>query len=112
MSGAAVADRLPAIPAAMTAVSRGQTPINSTPAQNRFEAALDNDLNTLGGIAALLNLADEIILKAPGGYDVAAAQEKLRQMGAVFGLRLDAETAEERVIMGWDNHLRQFTENN
>jgi hypothetical protein len=32
----------------------------------------------------------------------------LRQLGRVFGLRLDAPEAEARVISGWQEHLTRF----
>jgi cysteinyl-tRNA synthetase len=77
--------------AAMTAVSTGQQTINITPAQKRFVAAMDNDLDTSKGIATLLNLADEILFRAPNDYQIDEAQETLRRMATVFGLRLNRE---------------------
>lgn len=75
--------------AAMTAKSTGQRRLNTTPVRRRFEAALDNDLDTVKAIATLLNLADEILFRAPNDYLIDDGQMALRQMAAVFGLRLD-----------------------
>lgn len=96
--------------AAMTAVSSGETVINTQPAQNRFTAVMDNDLDTSKGIATLLNLADEILFRAPNGYQVDEAKAVLRRLAAIFGLRLDAEQAEAQVIMGWHEHAQLFEE--
>jgi cysteinyl-tRNA synthetase len=86
--------------AAMAAVSRGEKKINITPAQNRFTAAMDNDLDTAKGIATLLNLADEIIFRAPNGYRIDEAQATLERMASVFGLRLDKAVVENHILAG------------
>jgi len=39
---------------------------------------------------------------------VTGAQTILRQLGRVFGLRLDAGAPEPRVLDGWANHLQRF----
>jgi cysteinyl-tRNA synthetase len=98
--------------AALTAVSSGQRPINVAPAQNRFRAAMDNDLDTAKGIATLLNLADEVLFRAPNACQVDEAQAELRRMASVFGLRLDQNGAlfEERSIDGWNKHRQHFEE--
>jgi cysteinyl-tRNA synthetase len=90
--------------AAMKAISTGDRPLNATPAQNRFVAALDNDLDTRKGVATLLNLADEILFRAPNGYSINDAQDALWQMASVFGLRLNRERPEERVASGWADY--------
>jgi cysteinyl-tRNA synthetase len=75
--------------AALKARSTGDQLLNLAPVRKRFEATLDNDLDTVKGIATLLNLADEILFRAPNDYRVDEAQMALRQMAAVFGLHLD-----------------------
>jgi DALR domain len=95
--------------AAMDAIGTGDRSLNTTPARNRFMAALDNDLDTRKGMATLLNLADEILFRAPNGYSIDDAQDALRQMASVFGLRLDTERPEERVVNGWADY-RQHSE--
>lgn len=96
--------------AALTAVSTGQQPINVAPIQKQFMAAMDNDLDTVKGVATLLNLADEILFRASNGYRVDEAQMALRRMASVFGLRLNKDEAEEQVIAGWSEHRQQFVE--
>jgi L-cysteine:1D-myo-inositol 2-amino-2-deoxy-alpha-D-glucopyranoside ligase len=92
--------------AAMTAINSGHKLINVNPAQSRFEAAMDNDLDTSLALASLLNLADEIIFRAESGYRVTEAQAALREMARVFGLRLDE--AEPRVTIGWQTIVKRF----
>lgn len=87
--------------AAMKAISTGDRSLNITPAQNRFAAAMENDLDTRKATATLLNLADEILFRAPNGYLIDGAQDSLRQMSSVLGLRLDGDRPEERVTGGW-----------
>lgn len=87
--------------AAMKAKSTGDQLLNLATVRKRFQAALDNDLDTVKAIATLLNLADEILFRAPNDYRVDEAQMALRQMAAVFGLRLDRELPEGRVVTGW-----------
>lgn len=96
--------------AAMNVRSTGEQPINMTPVQKRFTAVMNNDLDTSKALATLLNLADEILFRAPNGYRVTNAQSDLQHMAAVFGVYLDAETAvPEEMATGW-NHLRQQLE--
>ena len=52
---------------------------------------------TLKRIAALLNLADKILFRAPNGYLLDEVQEVLQHLSAVFGLRLHKETINEGV---------------
>lgn len=70
--------------------------------------ALDSDLDTPAAVAALTQLADDIVTAAAAGQDVAAAQTTLKGLSTIFGLRLDADGPEERVIAGWDEHLKKF----
>lgn len=86
----------------------GQGPVlDPTAAQTAFTQAMDNDLDTPQAITALSQLADDI-LTAAGKETVTPAQGALRMMGRVFGLRLDAETAETRVTQGWNKYLQDF----
>lgn len=94
--------------AAMNAKSTGETPINTVPAENRFAAALDNDLDTVKAIATLLNLADEILFRAPNDYRIDDAQVTLRQMATVFGLSLDKGSPEDRVLTGWHEYQKRI----
>jgi cysteinyl-tRNA synthetase len=82
--------------------------LESGAAQAAFRAAMDDDLNSQGGLKALRSLASEIIDGAQSGRDVRAAQNSLRLLGTVFGLQLDAQAPEERVIAGWNLHQERF----
>jgi cysteinyl-tRNA synthetase len=95
--------------AAVTALG-GEGPtftIPSTPAA--FSEAMDNDLDTPAALQQLEQLAEEIIAAAQAGQNVAAAQATLRQLSQIFGLRLNAQDVEQRVIEGWGEHLERFT---
>ena len=56
-----------------------------------------------------LRLANEILRAAQGGNDVRAAQQMLREMASLFGLRLGATGPEPRVKPGWRTHLKRFS---
>ena len=84
--------------AALSAASTGQQAINITPIQNRFTIAMENDLDTAKGIATLLNLADEVLFRAPNGYLLDGAQAALQRMASVFGLQLAGETIAEQIM--------------
>jgi hypothetical protein len=53
-------------------------------------------------------LAAQLIAAAQAGQNVAAAQAMFRTLGRIFGLRLNDPDAEERVIAGWNEHLKRF----
>ena len=76
-------------------------------AVSRFETEMDDDLNTPGALLALADLASDIRDSAAAGYDVVAVQTTLRMLASIFGLRLDAEKPEMRVVEGWDRHLQR-----
>ena len=71
------------------------------------EAALDDNLNTRQALHALGKLADAIIEGTARGEAVADAQDALRRLGGIFGLRFDGEI-ESRVQGGWQEHYRRF----
>ena len=56
----------------------------------RFEAALDNDLDTPGAVAVLLSLAEHLSTSAASGRATDVAGRKLRDMAGILGLRLDS----------------------
>ena len=56
----------------------------------------------------MLNLADEILFRAPHGYQVQPAQESLRRMASVLGLLLDQERPQEELISAWNRHKERF----
>ena len=82
--------------------------VDPSPAMIVFTEAMDDDLDTSSALAVQERLADEVLVSAGCGKDVREAQERLRAMGRVFGLRMDANTPEERVLTGWAEHLKRF----
>lgn len=83
-------------------------PLEPSTARAAFTAALDDDLDTPAARGVLASLAEEIIAAARAGRDVTQAQGALREMGRVFGLRLDSASPERRVMAGWNEHLKRF----
>ncbi len=92
-----------------TAAGGAAPSLDPSEARSAFVEAMDDDLDTPTALAVLERLADDILEAAKAGRAVAAAQETQRELGGVFGLRLDAEGPEERVVTGWDRHLQRFT---
>jgi L-cysteine:1D-myo-inositol 2-amino-2-deoxy-alpha-D-glucopyranoside ligase len=78
-------------------------------ALSAFTNVMDCDLDTPAATAVQRELAEETLAGAAAGQGVLAAQQALRRMGAVFGLRLDHEGPEPRVVEGWTAHLERFT---
>jgi cysteinyl-tRNA synthetase len=56
--------------------------------RERFIAAMDDDLNTPGGLAVLFDLAREINRARDEGRSIAGAQATLRELAGVLGLAL------------------------
>lgn len=76
-------------------------------AQARLLAALDADLDAPAALAALDDYAAGLLDAGPD-HDRTDAQSVLRRLAAIFGLRLDADQPEARVLSGWDAHLQRF----
>lgn len=94
--------------AVTAAAGQSAPPLDPGPAQAAFTGALNHDLDTPGAISTMNRLAKEIVAAARAGRQVHAAQDALRAMARVFGLRLDAAQPETRVIDGWNIHLKRF----
>ena len=73
-----------------------------------FDDALKQDLDTPTAMSVLTGLANDILVGSENGQTIEAAQGVLRAMAQVFGLRLDAEGPEVRVIEGWSQHIKRF----
>jgi L-cysteine:1D-myo-inositol 2-amino-2-deoxy-alpha-D-glucopyranoside ligase len=76
--------------------------------ETQFRAAMEDNLNSPKAVGILDELAIEVLLAAQGGQDVSPAQHTLRQLSAVFGLRLETDSPEARVRSGWAPHLAKF----
>ena len=73
-----------------------------------FQQCMDADLDTPSAIAVMEDFALEILRASSSGKEVGAAQDALRTMGRVFGLRLDTPGPDKRVELGWEKHLSRF----
>jgi cysteinyl-tRNA synthetase len=69
---------------------------DSSPFQQRFFAAMDEDLNTPRAIAALFDLAREINRAQETGRQVTPAQALLRRLGGLLGLTFQPRTGTEQ----------------
>lgn len=61
-------------------------PLDTGPYQERFLAAMDDDLNTPRALAVLFDLARDLNRARDEGRDVRAAQYSLRRLGGILGL--------------------------
>ncbi len=68
--------------------------VDATPFRAQFEAAMDEDLNTSGAIAALFDLAAAINRGRDAGQRIDAAQGTLLELAGVLGLRLEETEGE------------------
>jgi L-cysteine:1D-myo-inositol 2-amino-2-deoxy-alpha-D-glucopyranoside ligase len=94
---------------AVTSAGGSGPALDVSAVQASFSEAMDDDLDTPVAIGQLEQLAGEIMEAAQAGQNVQTAQATLRTLSQVFGLRLDAPAAEERVSAGWSEHLKRFT---
>jgi cysteinyl-tRNA synthetase len=105
---AAAVLELAAAAAATGAADAPGTPLNTTATTDAFAAAMENDLDTRTALRLLRRLAGAIVEAARSGQRIDAAQNELRRMATVFGLRLGAAEPEPRVVEGWAEHLKRF----
>ncbi len=82
--------------------------LNPASAQAAFAGAMENDLDTATAQQVMTGFAESVLQSAQSGRNVSAAQDALRAMCGVFGLRLDANDPESRVLDGWNAHLSRF----
>lgn len=73
-----------------------------------FQQAMDNDLNTPLAVQVVGQFGAALLSAAREGQEVEQAQRELRKLAQVFGLRLDEDEPEARVIAGWNEHLQRF----
>ncbi len=84
------------------------TSLEPAPGCAAFLDAMEHDLGTTAALLALRELTEDILRGARAGRKVRAAQEALKEMGSVFGLRLGQEGHDSKVAAGWNEHLRRF----
>ena len=75
---------------------------------SEFAQAIEDDLNTPAAIAILRKMAESIVAASKVGGAVAGAQDALRTLGGILGLRLGSGGAEALVVEGWRKHLIRF----
>ncbi|HEY4667798.1 MAG TPA: cysteine--tRNA ligase [Anaerolineales bacterium] len=75
---------------------------------SEFAQAIEQDLNTPAAIAVLRKMAGSIIAASKQGGAVAMAQDTLRRLGGVLGVRLGSAGPEGKVVEGWRKHLTRF----
>jgi cysteinyl-tRNA synthetase len=80
-------------------------PLDTGPYQERFLAAMDDDLNTPRALAVLFDLARDLNRTGDEGKDVRAAQYSLRRLGGILGL-----TFQEPASGGQDQMADQIRE--
>lgn len=85
-----------------------QSEFKGTDFLSKFHTAMEDDLNTPTALNILDLFAENLIKAARIGKNVKAAQQELRQLCSVFGLRLDDTSPEQRVIQGWEDHKKRF----
>lgn len=86
------------------------SPLDPTDGLTSFVSAMGDDLNTPVALLAMERFADAILHAARAGRDVKSAQDTLRTVGRVLGLRMVDGQPEPRVMEGWSQHLQRFTE--
>lgn len=69
--------------------------VDPAPFTEQFVAAMDDDLNTPQGLAAIWDLAHEINRGRDAGHDVKDAQEALQELAGVMGLTLEEREARD-----------------
>ena len=83
------------------------TPLEASWAREKFEQSMEEDLDTVGAINVLVELAEKIVASGREECEIREAQELMQEMGRVFGLQL-GKGVEMRVKEGWGKHLVNF----
>jgi L-cysteine:1D-myo-inositol 2-amino-2-deoxy-alpha-D-glucopyranoside ligase len=105
---AQAAQRVERLRAAVLVSGGNGAPLDPRPAQQQFDEAIAQDLDTPAATLVLDALGEQILAAARAGRQVEAAQKVLRRLSGIFGLRLDREEVEAQVLAGWNRHLERF----
>jgi L-cysteine:1D-myo-inositol 2-amino-2-deoxy-alpha-D-glucopyranoside ligase len=92
---------------AATAASGTGAVFSSEAWKSRFDQAMETDLDTPRAVGIVDDLAVRILVGAARGEDVRSAQDCLRELAGVLGLRLDRQN-EHPTEAAWSVHLRNF----
>jgi L-cysteine:1D-myo-inositol 2-amino-2-deoxy-alpha-D-glucopyranoside ligase len=93
---------------ALATISGQGPPLDPSHAIKAFQRSMDADLDTPTALVVLEDFAHEIQDASSNGKELGAAQDALHTMGRAFGLQLDTEGPEARVLSGWRKHLEGF----
>jgi len=96
------------IGAALKVPSGVEIALSPEPFWNAFVSAMDDDLNTPRAVSILHELAKEIKEASLARRQVLEAQDALRALASVIGMRLDQPQPDSDVIEGWDEHMQKF----
>lgn len=83
-------------------------PLDPEPFRTSFVDAMNDDLDAPLALTHLERLAQAVLRSADEDREVGAAQETLRALGDVFGLRLGASGPDETVEKRWKDYLADF----
>jgi L-cysteine:1D-myo-inositol 2-amino-2-deoxy-alpha-D-glucopyranoside ligase len=75
--------------------------------KERFDRAMQTDLDTPRAIGIIDDLAVRILLHAAAGEDVRPARDCLRELAGVIGLTFDHAPDAENTV-AWSVHLKKF----
>ncbi len=100
-----VADRLKE---AANVPSGGGPALDVSFLESEFVSAMDDNLNSPAAVGVVEDLSARILVASQAGHNVETAQETLRALSRVLGLRLEASSPEPRVLTGWTEHLKKF----
>jgi L-cysteine:1D-myo-inositol 2-amino-2-deoxy-alpha-D-glucopyranoside ligase len=75
--------------------------------KERFDRAMETDLDTPRAIGIIDDLAVRILLHAAAGEDVRPARDCLRELAGVIGLTFDHAPDAENTV-AWSVHLKKF----
>jgi L-cysteine:1D-myo-inositol 2-amino-2-deoxy-alpha-D-glucopyranoside ligase len=92
---------------ALAAQGGDGVPVPVARSVSEFEAAMDDNLATSRALDVLDGMALAIQRAAAANRNVSGAQQTLRKLSSVFGLRLGS-AIELRVQQGWDAHYQRF----
>jgi L-cysteine:1D-myo-inositol 2-amino-2-deoxy-alpha-D-glucopyranoside ligase len=87
----------------------GDRPVlESEPFWARFAHDMEEDLDTPQAIDVIMDLAAEIQEASLVNRDLKEAQDALRSMCGVLGLRLDKSDVDDDVTTGWGRYIEKF----
>jgi cysteinyl-tRNA synthetase len=81
---------------------------DATSARGAFINAMEDDLDTPRAVDILKDLASRAEEAIRVGKDAREAQQDLRAMSAIFGVRLGRSQPDSLVTEGWNKHLKRF----